>query len=71
MSINEITDRKEPHPASCGCEYCEAIAEVKCEFCEGEGRIENYTTTKDDSTGYNEVVEGTGTYRPCFNCNQE
>ena len=44
---------------------------IECDVCQGEGRIENYTTTKDESTGYNEVVEGTGTYKPCWNCNQE
>ncbi len=69
MSICEIADRKEPHNKDCPCEYCEE--RVECEFCNGEGRIENYTTTKDESTGYNEVVEGTGTYRKCFNCNQD
>lgn len=44
--------------------------ETPCEFCGGTGQIEIETTICDDSTGYNTIVEGTGKFKPCFNCNE-
>lgn len=37
-----------------------------CEFCQGEGKIEETEMYRDVSGYYH--IEGLGVYKPCFNC---
>lgn len=39
-----------------------------CQTCGGTGLVEIMEHKQDDSTGYNFIAEGTGTYQPCPDC---
>lgn len=49
----------------------EEIDEEVCELCEGTGKVEKMSYECNDSTGYNTIVEGTGEYYNCPECNQD